>query len=194
MAKNRKQKILKAAEQMVKNRRFHEITVDDIAAAAGVGKGTIYRYFENKEDLFFQLATGGIDQLCERLTAAASTAQPFRERLVKMCSEISRFHRRRFALIKVINDEEFRQRRGCEMRQQWHETRRRSYAAIRDVLAAGVDAGEIRGDIPLANQAVLLMGMMRGRGMALRHNPDNPFEIGQVIDLFLDGARGRGGR
>lgn len=47
-----KAKILKAAEIEFANKGFHDTLVSDIANRAKVGKGTIYRYFPSKEDLF----------------------------------------------------------------------------------------------------------------------------------------------
>ena len=48
--------IMRAAERLFHNRRFHEVTLEEVAEAAQVGKGTIYRYFADKDDLFFQVA------------------------------------------------------------------------------------------------------------------------------------------
>ncbi|WP_461834424.1 TetR/AcrR family transcriptional regulator [Desulfothermus sp.] len=45
-------KILKAARLEFAKNGFHATLVSDIAERAGVGKGTIYRYFSSKEDLF----------------------------------------------------------------------------------------------------------------------------------------------
>ena len=50
-AKEKKQKILAAALSLFASRGFHGTAVPDVADLAGVGAGTIYRYFENKEDL-----------------------------------------------------------------------------------------------------------------------------------------------
>ena len=62
---SKRDQIMKAAEHLFTNRRFHEITLDQVARAAGVGKGTIYLHFADKDDLFFQVATSGFTQLCE---------------------------------------------------------------------------------------------------------------------------------
>jgi len=51
-------------EKLFTSRRFHKITVDDVAQAAQVGKGTIYRYFQNKDDLFSQTAPALFSGAC----------------------------------------------------------------------------------------------------------------------------------
>jgi AcrR family transcriptional regulator len=44
-------KILEAAEKHLWHYGFKKTTIDEIAADAGVGKGTVYLYFESKEDI-----------------------------------------------------------------------------------------------------------------------------------------------
>ena len=46
-----RQKILDAAEQRLWHYGFKKTTIDEIASDAGVGKGTVYLYFESKEDI-----------------------------------------------------------------------------------------------------------------------------------------------
>jgi AcrR family transcriptional regulator len=53
-ARNR-QRVLLAAEQLFAERGVGSVTMDDIAAAAGVGKGTLYRRFTDKGDLAAEL-------------------------------------------------------------------------------------------------------------------------------------------
>ncbi len=50
-----KDRILEAALGIFSEKGFHLATVDEIAERAGVGKGTLYRYFSNKETLFNEL-------------------------------------------------------------------------------------------------------------------------------------------
>jgi AcrR family transcriptional regulator len=44
-------KILQAARERMWQFGYKKTTIDEIAADAGVGKGTVYLYFENKEDI-----------------------------------------------------------------------------------------------------------------------------------------------
>lgn len=46
------QAIVDAAMELLTARRFSEVSVDAIAAAAGIGRRTFFRYFPTKEDIF----------------------------------------------------------------------------------------------------------------------------------------------
>ena len=48
----RRQQILEAALKVFSQKGFHAANVSDVAAQAGVSQGTIYWYFDSKDDLF----------------------------------------------------------------------------------------------------------------------------------------------
>ena len=51
--------------------------MEDISTAAGVGKGTLYRYFKDKEELYLALLDRASEQMEERLyRAAAQSSDP----------------------------------------------------------------------------------------------------------------------
>ena len=56
--KEKRDQILKAAEELFASRRYDEITMDEIAQLAQVGKGTLYRYFSSKEALLYAILHG----------------------------------------------------------------------------------------------------------------------------------------
>jgi AcrR family transcriptional regulator len=49
---NTSQAIVDAAMELMKGRRFSDVSVDEIADAAGIGRRTFFRYFPTKEDVF----------------------------------------------------------------------------------------------------------------------------------------------
>jgi AcrR family transcriptional regulator len=59
--------ITEAATRLFAARPFHEVKLDQVASAAKVGKGTVYLYFKNKEDLYISLIHDGFAQLVDRL-------------------------------------------------------------------------------------------------------------------------------
>jgi len=50
-----KERLLKCAEQAFSKKGYYETQISDIVKMARVAKGTIYQYFENKEDIFTTL-------------------------------------------------------------------------------------------------------------------------------------------
>ncbi|MEW6687019.1 MAG: TetR/AcrR family transcriptional regulator [Candidatus Edwardsbacteria bacterium] len=53
IASQRREQILKSAVKVFSKCGFAEADVEEIARLANLGKGTVYRYFETKENLFF---------------------------------------------------------------------------------------------------------------------------------------------
>lgn len=75
----KRQSILKAALELFVQRGFHGTAVPDIARGAGVGAGTIYRYFSNKEALVNELYRHWKTELSGRLLDNFPMAAPPRE-------------------------------------------------------------------------------------------------------------------
>src|SRR5438046_10434910 len=64
---NKRRQIIATAADMFVSQPFHKVRLDDVAAAAGVGKGTLYIYFKSKEDLYFSILYGGFARLVDGL-------------------------------------------------------------------------------------------------------------------------------
>ena len=72
-----KQKLFEASMDLIGERGASGVTVDEIAAAAGVSKGTVYYNFGSKSDLIAQLLRHGVDILEARLlSVTGGTADP----------------------------------------------------------------------------------------------------------------------
>jgi TetR/AcrR family fatty acid metabolism transcriptional regulator len=181
--------IMQAAEKLFTSRRFHEITMEDVAAAADVAKGTIYLYFRDKEDLFAQTCTAGFDEMCELLQNKVPGDAPFAEQLLGTVRQIAEFFERRHQLLRMMQTEEARMfyTKGG-LHDRWMEKRKKLVSAVAAVLAMGVSAGEIRADVPPEVLANMLLGMLRthARDLAGASREVHRHEV--VVDLFCRGA------
>lgn len=74
--------LLNAAGLVFSEKGFHETRMVEVAQAAGVGKGTIYEYFEKKEDLLTGLFDLFWDEFQSRAARLTKSDQPHRERLL----------------------------------------------------------------------------------------------------------------
>ena len=189
---DKKQRIMEAAVRRFRTREFHEITLDEVASEADVGKGTIYLYFSDKEDLFFQTAIAGFDEMCDRLRAAATEGACFRDRLVQTCQTISEFFRERRPLFRMILSEGERTLgRRASLRQRWLEHRKKMTAIVTEIVAHGVESGDVRADVPAEILTEYLLGMLRTRSWELEAQPEALRTLGSVVDLFINGATGQ---
>ena len=189
MAKpGRREQIMQAAEKLFTSRRLHEITLDDIVHEAHIGKGTIYTYFKDKDDLFFQVATAGFEELCDLLQRRVAGDAPFRDQLLQACAAISAFFSRRRQLFRMIQTEDARMPlcRGS-MRQRWQDRRRHLVESLARIVHKGQVEGLVRGDVPDQTLAGFLLGLLRTRARNLGEDKD---VIGDdlLVDLFLRGA------
>lgn len=73
--------ILEAAVKEFAENGFHRTQVARIAKEAGVADGTIYLYFENKEDILISLFTDKMEEFVQVLKSKLKSANTFREHL-----------------------------------------------------------------------------------------------------------------
>jgi AcrR family transcriptional regulator len=69
--------LLEAARRVFAKKGFHAATVDDIAAAAGVAKGTVYLYYRSKQEVYWGALEHGITELHKEIqTRLAAEGTP----------------------------------------------------------------------------------------------------------------------
>jgi len=69
LRKDRRKQILAAALTVFGEKGFHAANVSDVAAQAGVSQGTIYWYFESKEELVSAAILSFVEELAEEMLA-----------------------------------------------------------------------------------------------------------------------------
>ncbi|MCY2930394.1 MAG: TetR/AcrR family transcriptional regulator [Planctomycetota bacterium] len=195
MAKtDKRRQIMQAAEKLFAAGRFHEITTDEVARVARVGKGTIYRHFRDKEELFFETATSGFDELCDLLREKVPTGGAFGERLHEACVQITGFVRLRREWFGMRQSQE--RLLPCMaggFSKRWLAKRQGLVAAVADILREGVAQKAIRADIPPDVLANFLLGLLRTRERDLADTPAALRKYQVVVDMFCRGAGAAGG-
>lgn len=75
------QTIQEAALRVIAKKGASATTMQDVAAEAGVAKGTLYLYFQNREQLFGMIAERSLTTLSAQLNAAIESETQFEARL-----------------------------------------------------------------------------------------------------------------
>jgi AcrR family transcriptional regulator len=142
----RRDAILAAALEEFSARGFAAARLEDVAQRAGVGKGTIYLHFRDKEALFQELVTSMLGPFVANLEATPPTGLPIRlvlQRLVDVfLREIYGTERRK--LLRLVMTEGPRFPQLAEF--HYENVVKRAIAAMRALLTAAHARGELRND------------------------------------------------
>jgi AcrR family transcriptional regulator len=169
--------ILEAAAGVLAG-RGEQASMSDVAAAAGVARATVYRYFPNRESLLEALGRLALQDAGDRLGAARLDEVAVHdglERAVRALVTVGD------AFVVLARD------RGRPGTGEFEE---RIAAPVRDLLARGQRLREVRDDVPAAWLTEALFGLVIS---VMGSHPELGGEdtIAAIASIFLDGARAR---
>jgi AcrR family transcriptional regulator len=178
-------RILKSAMELFGERSFDDVPIDEVAAHAGVGKGSIYRQFGSKEQLYAESVIEGFVQLRNQIEAGLTGASSVPERIGAIVRHtlVYFWTRRQFFVLlrdpaKLPRTQEVRYRRE----------RGHLATLVADVLREGAAGGLIRNDLDFDLLAESLLGMIRGvqRYKGPHVQPEEAAHT--VVSTFLHGS------
>ncbi|MGB2571289.1 TetR/AcrR family transcriptional regulator [Micromonospora citrea] len=151
-----RQRLFVAAVELIAEQGFSATTVDDIAARAGVAKGTVYYNFESKTVLFEELLRHGIGLLTADFRAAVAGLPP-REALAALVRAELEYIQRYRAFAQLLLSEMWRTNR------EWQQTLRllrgEAIEVIAQTVRAGVDSGDLPADLDVRTASSALFGV-----------------------------------
>ena len=185
----RPEEIISAALEVFADRGFAATKLEDVARKAGVTKGTIYLYFENKEALFKALVRHTIVPVIEQGEALAQSftgrARELYERLIReywrLVGETSVAGIPRLMIAEAGNFPEL-------ARFYYDEVVTRGHRLMAGVLERGIKAGEFRAvNIPVATKLAMapLMHAVVARKAFANCMPEG-FDVGKYLDTHID--------
>lgn len=133
-------RILSAAAELFAAQPFHKVLLSDVAEAAGVGKGTLYIYFKNKDDLFLSVLYNGFDQLIDRIQEKVGRHEctPL-ENLALAVQEFVGFAYQNPHFFELMRDVTWRKATGSAHRRAKRDELRSLFESI---IRQGIDSGD----------------------------------------------------
>jgi len=77
--------------------------VSDIAAKAGIGKGTTYEYFSSKEEMVIKAMVFLVDSMVKRIIFQMEKLQSFRDKFMLLLDEMEEKAKQRTCILKYLN-------------------------------------------------------------------------------------------
>jgi AcrR family transcriptional regulator len=137
----RREEILTAAIKVFGKKGFAATCVGDVADAAKMAKGTVYLYFESKEEIYATAVRLAIERLQAHSAEQVQPAAGVRERLAVAISVRMEFWHEQLNLYRLL----LTVGREPQHKRQTHELLRAGHAYFLGILEEGVAAGEIDG-------------------------------------------------
>ena len=153
--------ILDAARKVFATKGFSEATVEDIAAAAGIAKGTVYLYFSSKRDIYLAALKHGLLELQAGTNAAMQAVEGVRAKLqafVRTRIEYAEVNRDFF---KIYHSEFGNLTKAATSDKEFEELYLQQARTLGLVLQTAVNDGEIR-PIRTDFAAFIIYDMVRG--------------------------------
>lgn len=184
--------ILDAAERIFGEYGFHETVVADVADEAGVGKGTVYRRFGNKTDLFSELVCVGTRDLIDDLRESVDENESFEDRLRTIIAVHFDVFEETGEIVRIIVQE------GLSNFGEWQDdvidTWEDYRALIRTFFEDDVAKGRLRDDLSTQDCARLLGNLIWGTmRSSVIYDEGNPRQVygSSLSQIFLDGVTKR---
>ena len=159
---DKNKRIIDAAVMVFAQKGYASATIADIAASAEIGKGTIYEYFDSKEDLFFavfewfKIKTRDAAKVNIAVLggSAAKRLEALSDSFMGMWHEIKD--------VFTLTMEFWAASSSAQMQDRFKANFRNTYQEFRDVVASliqdGIERGEFRSDINPDSVAAAVVG------------------------------------
>jgi AcrR family transcriptional regulator len=162
---NRRRLILKSARALFFKKGFNKVTVDEIAKISELGKGSIYLYFNSKEEIYAQILLSDIDsfyQMVSVLFEKKGSALELLEEFSMIYVDFFLNESELFRILMTFMLHPDRMNLSKELNTQILEANARSIDIIGKILEKGVDSKEFSPEINIRRNQNAIWGLLNG--------------------------------
>lgn len=183
--------IVETAAEIFREKGFAAASLEDIASAVGMWKGSLYHYIDSKEDLLFAVVKEPAERILDEVQQIAELDLPASEKLRQAALTHARILDETFVYASVYLQEIA----GRQRYEEWAERDRLYLRALTSIIQEGVDQGTFASNIPPRTATLAFIGALNW--MTHWYKPDGALPAStiaeQICSLFLNGAITRRG-
>ncbi|RXZ00270.1 TetR/AcrR family transcriptional regulator [Fictibacillus sp. S7] len=181
---DRRQNILEAAAKSFTLFGYKATTMDQVAKIANVGKGTIYTFFENKEELFKEIVSDLVQQIKHVAVEAIRQERLFHENLHAALYGVLDFRKSHKLAIKISQEGREMNTPAVKEASNMLETAVMSF--IRQELEKAIEKGEIKKcNTEITSYVMLKMYVSLVFDWEMEHKPLSKEEIADIFENTL---------
>ena len=156
--KSKRARILDAAYELFINKGYWDTKIIDISEAAGIGKGTVYEYFQSKDAIFLELfktkVEADYDNITDLISKNVSPEKKLKEFIDTELENTSKFTFNKYFLIDlVVKSDAFR---NPELIRSIQKLMSKKFSVLFQIIEEGIDKGEFLKIDPLLATASIL--------------------------------------
>ena len=162
---NKKNTILRAARKLFFDRGFKSVTVDNIAAKAEVSKGSIYLYFDSKEEIYTQILIADNIAHHERIKNFSATDVPASQLLLDFARIYINYFlddNELFRILMTFMLQTEQMNLTEEQNKEVIRTTNENIKIISEILQKGIDSGEFSPTINIRQGQNAIWGLLNG--------------------------------
>jgi AcrR family transcriptional regulator len=161
----RREEIIDAAEKVFFEKGVAVSTMDEVAQAAELSKGTLYLYYKSKEDLVLAVVLRGMDIMYEMFQKVVSTGEPTITRIKNLGDayyDFFRKHRNHFRTFYFFENPQLQSQVSVEMRDLCAASDKKVWKLVIELIQDGIDEGMLHKGLNPMEAAVMLWSNSNG--------------------------------
>ena len=189
----RRAEILENAEKIFAVKGFYNATVAEIAGASGFAVGTIYQFFESKEQLYAALLTEKLKMLYEGIRKAVGQETGVFRKIEVLAASNFRFVEDNAAFCSIfIRGDHLSLSEGSEaLRTRIMGDYAEYVSFIENVIREGIQTGDLKKMDPrmMASALIGIINSCSFRWLTVSKDGSLETKVPFVMDIFLEGVR-----
>ena len=179
----KKKDIALSCKELILTNGINNLTVSQVAKTAGIGKGTVYEYFKNKDEIVFELVTILMQEHSQKLKSSLETKSSTKEKIREFSSffyskdeqELRKLYKEFISLSLVAPQSE---------RMEFHAECTESYFQwFYKILQNGIEQDELKPEALQLAKGLFVIG----DGMFIQNSVIGREEdIKKDLDIFID--------
>ena len=196
---SRKKLILKSARTLFFKKGFNNVTVDEIAKSSELGKGSIYLYFNSKEEIYAQILLNDIEDFNQQVSVLLNKKKIAADLLVEFSSIYVDFFFNDGELFRILMTymlQPAKMNLTEKLNSQILTANARSIDVIGKILQLGVSSKEFPANINLKQNQNAIWGLLNGiislyifSGSPIKRRERINSTIKLALEVFIKGFK-----
>jgi AcrR family transcriptional regulator len=183
LREERRKQILEAALAVFTQKGFHATNVSDVAARAGVSQGTIYWYFESKEELFTAAIMSFFEDFGQQLQAGLELRKMASDKLRALAQSMEDFVKEAEGLLMLFLGYWAASPNREEAGRVWVDLLLDYKDVLVRIIEEGIESGEFR---PVDAEALVWMVMGAYDGLAAYDMLIEDLDVRRANEAFIE--------